>query len=111
VAVASDAKFICAARRTLHALAAGNSPSAYRYFFTHALDNSPQLKPYGAWHGADVLYLFDKLPIAGYSPGAGDLFSAETIMFSWSRFARTGDPSNAQTPWPVYDSATDLPAD
>ncbi len=109
VALTTDAKFTCGARRVLGALAASSTP-AYRYFFSHVLDNgSPIVKKIGASHGVDVLYTFDHLNIAGYVEGPGDRVVADAFTRRWASFAKNpADPNGGATPaWPAYSSATD----
>ncbi len=109
VALSTDAKFTCGARRVMRALAASSTP-AYRYYFSHVLDNGSALvKKLGPSHGQDVLYTFDHLNIAGYVPGAGDRAVADAFTRRWSAFAKNpADPNGGQTPaWPPYATATD----
>jgi para-nitrobenzyl esterase len=107
VALTTDVKFGCSARKTLRALSKSSTP-AYRYYFSHALDTGPAAK-LGAWHGVDVLYVFDHLAIGGYVPGAGDKTVADAMMHRWASFARNpADPNGAQAPaWPAYAAASD----
>ncbi|MBK8257614.1 MAG: carboxylesterase family protein [Polyangiaceae bacterium] len=107
VAVTSDAKFICGARRI--ARAAAGSTTVFRYHFTHVLDNvGPQGKKNGAFHGLELLFLFDKLTIANYMASDGEKALAEAMGGYWSRFGATGDPNgNGAVEWPVYDPVTD----
>jgi para-nitrobenzyl esterase len=105
VALTSDAKFICGARRALRAAVAGQSAPVYRYHFTHALDNAPAQAVYGAWHGVDVLYTFDHLEIANYIPSAAEIAIADGMIGYWSRLAATGDPNgDGVAAWPAYDA-------
>lgn len=109
VALTTDAKFTCGARRVLRAVAASSTP-AYRYFFPHVLDNgSAIVKKIGASHGVDVLYTFDHLNVAGYVAGAGDRVVADAFTRRWAAFAKNpADPNGDSTPaWPPYVTATD----
>lgn len=108
VALTTDAKFGCAARKTLRALHASSTP-AYRYFLSHPLDNLPLLAKFGAWHGVDILFVFDKLNFTGYTPSANDRAVSDAMMHRWASFARSSsDPNGGQTPtWPAYDAASD----
>jgi len=107
VALTSDAKFICHARKVARAAIKGQKEPVYRYVLSHTLDNAPLLKVFGAWHGVDVLYLFDHVAIAGYTPSAGEKSLVDAFIGYWSRHATTGDPNAASAvAWPKYD-ATD----
>jgi para-nitrobenzyl esterase len=107
VALTSDAKFICTARRAARAAAAGGSP-VWRYFFTHALDNGGAVQhALGAFHGLELAFVFDHLEIAGYVPTAGERALAAVVVASWAGLAATGDPGVPGAPWPPYDPVRD----
>lgn len=107
VALTSDAKFICTARRAARAAAAGGSP-VWRYFFTHALDNGGAVQhALGAFHGLELAFVFDHLEVAGYVPTAGERELAAVIVASWAGLAATGDPAVPGAPWPPYDPVRD----
>ncbi len=98
VALTSDLRFICPARRTARAAAASQTAPVRRYLFTHAST------PLGAVHAIELPYVFGSFEsIAGYTPTATDLALAESIQGYWTRFARTGDPAGAGAAvWPAY---------
>ncbi len=102
VALTTDAKFVCPTRRNLGALRDGQDEPVYRYQFAHPLDNAPKQKIYGAWHGVELLYLFDDLTIAGYAPSDAEKAIGAAMRGYWSSFAATGTPSLA-TKWPEWD--------
>jgi para-nitrobenzyl esterase len=104
VALTSDAKFICSARKALRALQDGQEDPIWRYTFTHGLENAPKLAGFGAWHGLDVLFLFDHLTINGYVPSTGEQSIVGVFGGAWSRLATKGDPNGAGLiAWPAYD--------
>jgi para-nitrobenzyl esterase len=106
VALTSDAKFICGARKAARALNDGQEEPVFRYTFTHALDNAPKLKPFGVWHGEDVLFLFDRLDLAGYVASAADRTVVDVFQDAWSRLAKSGVPSGgAVASWPEWTTA------
>lgn len=109
VALTSDLKFICAARKVARAAVKGQSEPVYRYFFTHVSDNgSVATKAFGAFHGYELLFVFDHLTAAGYTPSSGETALAAAIGGYWSRLAATGDPNGqGAVAWPVYDAAKD----
>ncbi len=109
VAVTSDAKFICGARRIAQVASASQPEPVFRYHFTHVLDNvGPMGKKNGAFHGLELFFVFDHLTVAGYQASAGEKDLAAAIGGYWSRLGATGDPNGeGAVTWPVYDAATD----
>ena len=109
VALTSDAKFICTARWAARALAAGQDEPVFRYYFTHPYTNGTAgLLQLGAYHAAELPYVFGNLGIAGYVPTAGEVALSAAIQGYWSRLAATGDPNGeGAVAWPTYDAASD----
>jgi para-nitrobenzyl esterase len=104
VALTSDAKFICGARKAVRALDEGQLEPVFRYSFTHAIE-TPKLKPLGAWHGADILFLFDRIDLGGYVATPGERAIAGVFQGAWSRLAATGNPNGGTMPkWPEWAS-------
>lgn len=107
VAVTSDARFICPARRVARAVAAGQAEPVFRYSFEHALD-STSLAAYGAYHGLELPFVFQTLDaFPGFSPSARERDLARAMGAAWVRFAESGDPAGGGLAWPRYDAATD----
>ena len=48
------------------------------------------LKEFGAWHGSELLPVFQHMAIAGYRPDAGDQAVTDAFLQYWTRFAATG---------------------
>jgi len=108
VAVSSDAKFICTARKVARAVSKTQTEPVYRYFFTQPLENAPKLAPLGAFHGLELVFVFGHLTTGGYPPSAGDKALSTAIMGYWGRIAATGKPDgDGSVAWPTYDAATD----
>ena len=109
VALTSDLKFICTARRTARAAASAQQEPVYRYHFTHVLDNvGPAGKKNGAYHGLELLFVFDKLTIANYVASTAEKDLAAAMGGYWARFGATGDPNGeGAVSWPVYDVQND----
>lgn len=106
VRLTTDAKFVCPSRSVLRARVAGGRV-AHRYVFTHALDSGPG-RVFGAWHGLELAFVFDKLEIGGYVPSEAERSLARTMQAYWSSLAWHGSPSAPGAPaWPVYDRASD----
>lgn len=75
---------------------------AWWYYFSHAppLPNSDYL---GAFHAAEIAYVFRNLSSPRGAPREADQQLAETISNYWVNFARTGDPNGPGLPkWPAY---------
>jgi para-nitrobenzyl esterase len=64
----------------------------------------------GACHGLEIAFVFgnqgrgELAAFTGAGPEADAL--AERMMDAWLAFARTGDPSTDELPWPEYDADT-----
>ncbi len=109
VALTSDAKFICTARSVARAATTGQSEPVFRYFFTHPYGNGGlALETLGAYHAAELPYVFGDLGLDGYTPSDGERGLASAIEGYWTRLAATGDPNGGADPqWPAYVAATD----
>ncbi len=110
VAVTSDLKFVCTARRSLRAAATGRSP-VYRYHFTHEDYWVPGGGETGAFHGLELIYVFGNFDaILGggrtYPTTAADEEVRTRMQALWSSFAADAEPSSDPS-WPVYDADTD----
>ncbi len=106
-ALATDAAFACNARAITRALSL--YVSTYAYEFDDA--NAPQLFlppvsfPYGAYHIAEIQYLFG-LPSSQPVPllDVGQQQLSDTMVRYWTHFARTGKPTVRRAPrWPRVD--------
>jgi para-nitrobenzyl esterase len=109
-AVGTDAVFACNAR-TAAGLLSQHVPT-YQYEFSDA--NAPMRFfppvsfPTGAYHAAEIQYLFNlngtPVPSPGLAPAQARL--SQAMIRYWTRFARTGNPNSSQTPaWPRYGAS------
>lgn len=95
----TDANFICTARRTARAMAEYSEP-VWLYHFTRVPFG---LREFGAFHGAELPYVFDTFDdVVVYGPA--DEALSENIRDYWVQFARIGDPNDpGLLPWPRYE--------
>jgi para-nitrobenzyl esterase len=110
-AIGTDVSFSCPAHGAVQAM------SRFVPTFQYELKdpNVPQVFlppasfPYGAYHGSDLLFLFDS-PTRGPAPLSNEEEQLASAMVSyWTQFARAGDPNAPSTPnWPSYDVGTEL---
>lgn len=113
VALTSDAKFVCTARRAARKFAGAQTEPVFRFVFSHVAENAgAALKALGATHGSELPFVFGNVYLTTqtgrYQPTAGDLAVVDAFNGYWSRFAATGDPNGANaTPWARYDAAGD----
>ena len=112
VAVTTDATFVCPARQIARAAAESQTSPVYRYFFSNA-PNGASGAAYGAWHGLEILFVFQQLDAivasTGYRADAGDYAVESAMGAAWVALAATGSPDADALPaaWPAYDPATD----
>jgi para-nitrobenzyl esterase len=101
-ALGTDAIFACPARTVLGS--ASRFVPAFQYEFNdeHAPSPLPPVSfPLGAYHAAEIPYLFPGTFGAPLTPDQQRLSAA--MIGSWARFARTGSPSSERGPeWPRY---------
>ncbi|HYL84431.1 MAG TPA: carboxylesterase family protein, partial [Candidatus Angelobacter sp.] len=93
IAVDGDYQLTCELRTD--ARAAVTAPAhkpVWRYFYTHAFQDDPTLKPFGAFHTADLFFLFgnfdDGLQPGGgvvYTPDQNELTFSSALMGYWTR--------------------------
>jgi carboxylesterase type B len=102
VALPSDLKFICGARRAARAAEAGQDAPVYRYPFAPDGDASQPNNPRAAFHGLEPSYIFASWDaLLQYEPNADDLTISPRRQAAWARFATTGDRAGADLSWPV----------
>ncbi len=108
VAVTSDARFVCNARRAARAASNGRSP-VYRYHFAHDDYFAPGGGDTGAFHGLELQYIFGNfdaiIPGFEYPTTDADEVVRDAMQAIWSSFAAgtlQSDPA-----WPVYEGESD----
>lgn len=102
-AMRTDRDYICPARRVLDALGRNQSEFIGRFFYTHKYSGGP-MRDFGASHGFELLFIFNTLKAAAFSPKPEESDLVETFQKAWSTFARTGRPPPF---WDPYDVSQD----
>ncbi len=111
VAITTDVKFGCQARADVRAASQGGV-ATYRYLFSQNLSAAPRLSALGAYHGLELLFVFNVLHLANYPAPPEELQLAQAMGGYWAHFAQTGDPNDPrqlnQVPWPQHDAQDTL---
>lgn len=107
-AALGHAALACPSRRAALLLASrGLDVRAYRFEYPDAAFQLALARPLGAFHSAEIQYVFGHPARVGRREHLGDdrvLFEAMSAY--WARFVRTGDPNGAGAPaWPSFDAA------
>ncbi len=104
VAMVTDMAFACGARMHANNLAKNGTP-VYHYLFSKPPGQVEPFKSLGAFHAAELLFVFGNLNFFGINMRSdSNLAMSEKIMDLWTSFARTGTPASDKTPaWPKYD--------
>lgn len=112
IEVTTDASFTCPTRRIARAAATSQASLVWRYFFTR-VPNGASGRLYGAWHGLELVYVFQHVDATveatGYAAEDAD-YSIEAAMgAAWASLAASGTPdaTSLPEPWPAYDPETD----
>ncbi len=106
----TDGIFACSARNGDELLS--NFTNTYAYEFND--ENAPPQPPpaflsfpLGAFHGAEIQYLFDTGFFFELNTAQQQLSAA--MVSYWTNFAATGDPNGGALPtWSLYDPTTDV---
>ena len=108
-AIGTDVTFACPAQTTADKL----SRFVRTYMYELEDPNPPQIFvppasiPYGSYHAADLLFLFDSPLRGGHAPFTPDQEALAAAMVGyWTNFARTSSPNGRDLPyWPRYTEA------
>ena len=103
-ALGTDAIFACNARTALRSMS-GFVPARQYELADEAAPTALMVSfPLGAYHGAELQYLFGGTP-----PFTADQMRLSAAMTSyWTQFAKTSSPNSEATPaWPAYDAVSE----
>jgi para-nitrobenzyl esterase len=114
-AALTDGRFLCPTRRVARAIAASGTPT-FRYDFTYVIADCVGDGGLGAFHGAELLFVFGET----FGPSATNDYGCNTevvtlqpnevplskaIMGYWGSMAKTGNPNGGgRFTWPQYDT-------
>ena len=105
-AVATDTGFACPTHELRTLLAKHTTVYAFEFADPAPPPGERDGFPLGAYHTADVQYLFGYTPFQGAFTPEQQALSDEMIAY-WAAFAASGDPAVAGAPnWPRYKNAT-----
>jgi para-nitrobenzyl esterase len=105
-AVATDTGFACPTHELRTLLAKHTTVYGFEFADPAPPPGENAGFPLGAYHTADVQYLFGYTPFQGAFTADQQALSDEMIRY-WAAFAASGDPAVAGAPkWPRYKNAT-----
>jgi para-nitrobenzyl esterase len=110
-AAGTDGIFVCTARRAERSLSQFVNVFAYEFNDENAPVPAPEYAtlnfPMGAYHSADVQYLFNRNGVAAPFTPDQQLLSQSMISY-WTHFAKKGNPNSMGQPhWERYNSVID----
>jgi para-nitrobenzyl esterase len=99
----TDMGFVCPSRSMAETLAAAGAP-VRMYLFTKSPDEKGMAKEWGAFHGAELPFVFGNFSFLGLNFKSKDNTALSKDMIAmWSAFAHTGAPAAQGWPeWPLY---------
>jgi len=108
-AYVSDLGFICSARTVDRAVSKDAATYAYEFNDTNAPPPPPLIIPgfpLGAYHTAELLYVFQRPGAPGLNPAQVAL--SNQIMTYWGNFAKRSNPNGSGLPtWQPYTNSSD----
>ena len=108
VALLSDTKFNCSARKALRALTAAQDEPVYQYSFAKVPDSSTGAqRTLGAVHGIELIYVFDAF---SSTAGIKDKAVITAVASAWGALASGGNPNaggGLPVTWAPYELTTE----
>jgi para-nitrobenzyl esterase len=81
--------------------------TVYRYQFDDAPPQPAGVESHGAYHSAEIEFVFEALPSKKLPWRPEDEKLSDLMSSYWTNFAKTGDPNGPGLPqWPAYSAAT-----
>jgi para-nitrobenzyl esterase len=111
IASGTDATFGWEMRTWARMMETVSSP-AYLYFFSR-IPPAPDAERYGAYHTAEIPYVFDNFGVSPHPYANRDYIDndrrlSDILASYWVNMAATGNPNSEGLPeWPAYDPAAD----
>jgi para-nitrobenzyl esterase len=100
IAATTDEIHTCPTRRIARTVA--QKGQVHRFLFTHAVENDATLHAQGAYHTAELNFLFRVFSAFPFSEQEVEL--ADTLADYWGSMARTGQPNvEGRLYWPEFD--------
>lgn len=103
---ALTAEWFTCQMRTWARLTSTVDAKAYLYRFTRVPPH-PEREKYGAYHAAEIAYVFNNLSAIEYQWESEDRELADAISDIWVSFADNGNPSTQGRTFPEYTGSTD----
>ncbi len=102
-----DVAFLCPSRILANFFVDGQ-PDTYVYYFQRPLATTGFLKDFGAFHGAELAFVFGNFVFFGMDTSSPENSAlADKMIEIWSTFAKTGTPGASGLPaWPKYNKTT-----
>jgi para-nitrobenzyl esterase len=101
----TDISFVCPSRWAA-LMSSVNQQQTYVYSFANVFELA-QVKPFGAFHGQELLFVFNNF--LNIPPSQEQRRLSEMMLTYWTNFAKVGDPNGLNVPvWPKYSQATDM---
>lgn len=103
-AMVTDVSFTCPTKTLAQALAA-NGTDTYQYLFTKPLFDKGMMSGMGAFHGAELFFVFNVFNYMGISAASPEnSMISKSVIQLWTSFAHNGIPKAAGVPtWPRFD--------
>lgn len=105
-AVLGHSQLACPSRRAARALVdAGAEVRVYRFMYPAAAFQLPLPRPLGAFHSAEIQFVFGHPAALGRREFRGDEVALhDAVSGAWAAFVRGEAPAASGVPWPRYEA-------